>query len=94
MILEDVLFKDFEGTTSKKFDPKVGEMICSAPGVSFMLTCDLQRPCLWLTFDPKTCTNVRAENVRINTPSGKTPRWSTRYLDRSLLDVNGDFVDG
>lgn len=35
MILEDILFKDFYGKTSKKGDPVVGSMICSAPDVSF-----------------------------------------------------------
>lgn len=34
MIITDVLFKDFWGTTSSKFDPMVGSLICSSPDVS------------------------------------------------------------
>lgn len=92
LIMENVLFKDFYGTTSKAGDPTVGSLICSSPDVS------QRSPCLLvsrlLTFDIQTCRNVRAENVRINTPSGSTPRWATRNIDRALLDVNGVFVDG
>ncbi|KAF6832708.1 polygalacturonase [Colletotrichum musicola] len=31
LIIEDILFKDFTGTTSKKNDPRVGSLICSDP---------------------------------------------------------------
>ncbi|TLD23310.1 hypothetical protein PspLS_07071 [Pyricularia sp. CBS 133598] len=33
LIMEDILFKDFTGTTSKRYDPRVGQLICSAPEV-------------------------------------------------------------
>lgn len=33
MTMSDVLFKNFKGTTSEKFDPRVGQLICSAPEV-------------------------------------------------------------
>ncbi|KAF6813986.1 polygalacturonase [Colletotrichum plurivorum] len=33
LIIEDILFKDFTGTTSKKNDPRVGSLICSDPSV-------------------------------------------------------------
>ncbi|KAH8161967.1 hypothetical protein CIB48_g6260 [Xylaria polymorpha] len=31
--IEDILFKDFYGTTSKKHDPQVGTLVCSDPSV-------------------------------------------------------------
>lgn len=31
--MEDVLFRGFTGTTSKKYDPRVGQLVCSAPKV-------------------------------------------------------------
>ncbi|KAI0479844.1 glycoside hydrolase family 28 protein [Xylaria cf. heliscus] len=31
--IEDILFKDFYGTTSKKHDPRVGTLVCSDPSV-------------------------------------------------------------
>jgi galacturan 1,4-alpha-galacturonidase len=31
MTMSDVLFKDLRGTTSKRNDPRVGQLICSAP---------------------------------------------------------------
>ena len=34
MTISDVIFKNFYGTTSKKYDPKVGTLICSSPEVS------------------------------------------------------------
>lgn len=34
VILTDVTFRNFFGTTSKKFDPVVGSLICSSPDVS------------------------------------------------------------
>ena len=39
VILTDVLFKNFYGTTSKKLDPVVGSLICSSEGVSISPTC-------------------------------------------------------
>lgn len=33
MNITDVLFKNFWGTTSKKYDPIVGSLICSSPQV-------------------------------------------------------------
>ncbi|KAE8415523.1 pectin lyase fold/virulence factor [Aspergillus pseudocaelatus] len=33
LVIEDVLFKDFKGTTSKKYDPRIGELTCSSPDV-------------------------------------------------------------
>ncbi|KAI9150822.1 Exopolygalacturonase X-2 [Paramyrothecium foliicola] len=38
---------------------------------------------------PNTCDNIRAENISISTPSGKTPQWSCRNMDESLLQLNG-----
>ena len=35
LVIEDVLFKDFTGTTSKKYDPEIGELTCSSPDVGF-----------------------------------------------------------
>jgi len=34
MTISDVTFKNFDGTTSKKYDPKVGTLVCSSPDVS------------------------------------------------------------
>ncbi|KAL2202473.1 pectin lyase-like protein [Sarocladium strictum] len=33
LVLEDVLFKDFTGTASAKYDPQVGRLVCSSPDV-------------------------------------------------------------
>ncbi|TDZ23529.1 Exopolygalacturonase A [Colletotrichum orbiculare MAFF 240422] len=33
LVIEDIVFKDFTGTTSKKNDPRVGSLICSDPSV-------------------------------------------------------------
>ncbi|KAE8325643.1 pectin lyase fold/virulence factor [Aspergillus sergii] len=33
LVIEDVLFKDFKGTTSTKYDPRIGELTCSSPDV-------------------------------------------------------------
>ncbi|GKZ29796.1 hypothetical protein AbraIFM66950_006546 [Aspergillus brasiliensis] len=33
LVIEDVLFKDFKGTTSKKYDPEIGELTCSSSDV-------------------------------------------------------------
>ncbi|KAH8661997.1 polygalacturonase [Xylariales sp. PMI_506] len=35
MTISDVWFKDFWGTTSKKYDPKVGTLVCSSPEQCF-----------------------------------------------------------
>jgi hypothetical protein len=35
MIIEDIVFKNMWGTTSKKYDPKVGTLVCSDKSVSF-----------------------------------------------------------
>ena len=32
--ISDITFKDFTGTTSSKYDPEVGRLICSSPEVS------------------------------------------------------------
>ncbi|KAJ8119921.1 hypothetical protein ONZ43_g3237 [Nemania bipapillata] len=33
LVIEDILFKDFYGTTSKRHDPHVGTLVCSDPSV-------------------------------------------------------------
>ncbi|KAI1170456.1 glycoside hydrolase family 28 protein [Nemania sp. FL0916] len=33
LVIEDILFKDFYGVTSKKHDPEVGSLVCSDPSV-------------------------------------------------------------
>ncbi|KAI2940841.1 CAZyme family GH28 [Aspergillus niger] len=38
LVIEDVLFKDFKGTTSKKYDPEIGELTCSSPDVCHNIT--------------------------------------------------------
>lgn len=35
MTISDVLFKNMWGTTSSKYDPKVGTLTCSSPEVSY-----------------------------------------------------------
>jgi hypothetical protein len=34
MIIEDILFENFDGVASKKYDPIVGTLVCSSPDVS------------------------------------------------------------
>lgn len=36
MTISDVVFKNFKGTTSKKYNPKVGTLVCSSPSVSLL----------------------------------------------------------
>lgn len=95
MIIEDVVFKNFWGTTSKKGDPVVGSLICSDDQVS---SSSRQASSLFISSPRLTisqsCRNVRAENVNVSTPSGKTPQWQVRFIDTELLDVVGDIVDG
>lgn len=38
MIISEIYFIDMWGTTSKKYDPKVGTMVCSGPEVSIIDT--------------------------------------------------------
>ncbi|KAL0936282.1 exopolygalacturonase X [Colletotrichum truncatum] len=71
VLLENILFKDFDGYTSKASDPVAGALICSSE---------------------ESCDNIRAENVRITVPSGKTTRWQVRNVEKELLDVNGEIV--
>lgn len=85
MIITDVLFKDFWGTTSSKFDPMVGSLICSSPDVSIGQPSYLY---IYLTY-LQSCDNIRAENVTIEAPSGNTPEWACRNMDEDLLDLNG-----
>ncbi|KAJ5381833.1 pectin lyase fold/virulence factor [Penicillium cataractarum] len=33
LVIEDILFKSFAGTTSKKYDPQIGDLTCSSPDV-------------------------------------------------------------
>ncbi|KAK1962382.1 pectin lyase-like protein [Colletotrichum sublineola] len=33
-------------------------------------------------------TNIRAENVTVTVPSGKSPVWECKNVDKSLLDIN------
>ena len=35
MVIEDIHFKNFFGKTSKRYDPTVGLLVCSGPGVRF-----------------------------------------------------------
>ncbi|KAL2802361.1 putative exopolygalacturonase A [Aspergillus granulosus] len=35
LVIENIYFKDFEGTTSKKYDPRIGELMCSRPDAPF-----------------------------------------------------------
>jgi galacturan 1,4-alpha-galacturonidase len=41
LIIEDIYFRDFEGTTSKKYDPRIWELTCSSPDVCSL--CDRPR---------------------------------------------------
>jgi galacturan 1,4-alpha-galacturonidase len=50
LVLEDVLFKDFTGTASAKYDPQVGRLVCSSPDVS--------RPCYLLFAIPGIVADV------------------------------------
>ncbi|KAJ4311881.1 Exopolygalacturonase X-2 [Neodidymelliopsis sp. IMI 364377] len=68
VILTNILFKDFWGTTSKKLDPVVGSLVCSSE---------------------ESCDNIQAINVTVTAPSGKTPKWSCRNMDRNLLELSG-----
>ncbi|KAH8908026.1 polygalacturonase [Coniochaeta sp. PMI_546] len=67
MTISDVVFKNMWGTTSKKYDPKVGTLVCSSPD---------------------KCRNIRAENITVTPPSGKTATWVCTNMDNSLLDIN------
>lgn len=89
MTISDVVFKNFYGTSSKKYDPKAGTLICSAPDVSSLPQRSIyQAP--WrrrLTMSQK-CNNIRAENITITTPSGASPQWICNNVQNNLLDIN------
>jgi hypothetical protein len=34
MVISDIVFKDFTGLVSKKYDPRAGTLVCSSPSVS------------------------------------------------------------
>lgn len=36
MIMEDILFKNFDGTSSAHYDPIVGTLVCSSAEVSYL----------------------------------------------------------
>ncbi|KZL64293.1 murein transglycosylase [Colletotrichum incanum] len=59
LVIEDIVFKDFTGTTSKKNDPRVGSLICSDPSVckniqahNINISPPSGKPAKW------TCTNM------------------------------------
>ncbi|GKT52944.1 exopolygalacturonase [Colletotrichum tofieldiae] len=59
LVIEDIVFKDFTGTTSKKNDPRVGSLICSDPSVckniqahDINISPPSGKPAKW------TCTNM------------------------------------
>ena len=50
MIISDILFKNVYGTTSKKYDPKVGTLVCSDTSVRFHLSHSIQAGRLTLRY--------------------------------------------
>ncbi|KAF4921537.1 Exopolygalacturonase A [Colletotrichum viniferum] len=59
LVIEDILFKDFTGTTSKKNDPRVGSLICSDPSVCKNIQAHNINVSPPSGKDPKwTCTNM------------------------------------
>ncbi|GAP83017.1 putative glycoside hydrolase family 28 protein [Rosellinia necatrix] len=65
--VEDVLFKDFSGTTSKRHDPQVGSLVCSDPSVckniraeNIAVSPPSTKTAQWI------CTNMDEELLDIN----------------------------
>jgi len=67
MTIMDVYFKNMWGTTSKKYDPKVGTLVCSSPAKcmniqahNITVTPPSGKVAQWV------CTNVDRTNLEIN----------------------------
>ncbi|KAL3298253.1 polygalacturonase [Colletotrichum asianum] len=59
LVIEDILFRDFTGTTSKENDPRVGSLICSDPSVCKNIQAHNINVSPPSGKDPKwTCTNM------------------------------------
>ncbi|GKT80662.1 LOW QUALITY PROTEIN: exopolygalacturonase [Colletotrichum tofieldiae] len=87
LVIEDIVFKDFTGTTSKKNDPRVGSLICSDPSRSLVFFS------FWgalpiIRTDIRVCKNIQAHDINISPPSGKPAKWTCTNMDNSLLDID------
>lgn len=77
--------KNMWGTTSTKYDPRAGTLICSAADVS-LLSISRMRAIL-TRISGKRCSNIQAENITVTVPSGEPAEYECVNLDNSLLDI-------
>jgi galacturan 1,4-alpha-galacturonidase len=82
MIIQDIIFKNFVGTSSAHYDPIVGTLVCSSA--------EVRNPdqSISITNNSKRCINIVAENITITTPSGKSAQWKCTNMNNGLLDLN------
>ncbi|KAL4904334.1 hypothetical protein BDW74DRAFT_168382 [Aspergillus multicolor] len=84
LIIEDILFKSFDGTTSTKRAPYIATLVCSSPEVRALASCPYS---VFSASQGKLCENVRAEGINVLSPSGTDNAICTN-MDSSLLELN------
>jgi galacturan 1,4-alpha-galacturonidase len=82
MVIEDIVFHDFTGT-SKKYDPTVGTLVCSNQTVRRPPFSEVEA-----NRDLQACQNIVATNINITNPSGKVAQWTCKNVDKSTLAIN------
>ncbi|KAK8193542.1 Exopolygalacturonase X [Phyllosticta capitalensis] len=70
LTISNILIKNFSGTTSDKYDPLVGTLVCSSEAVCSNITVqdiDVKSPSGTNEFE---CTNIDETNLKVNCTSG------------------------
>ncbi|KAF1837172.1 pectin lyase-like protein [Decorospora gaudefroyi] len=66
LTIEDITIKNFEGTTSKKYDPLVGYVVCSSPTVCSNISIENFNVTSPSGTDEFTCANVEGVDSQVN----------------------------
>lgn len=69
LTISDILIENFDGTTSKKYDPIVGTLVCSSPNVCSNFTVQDINVHSPKGFDEFTCKNIDETNLHVNCTS-------------------------
>jgi galacturan 1,4-alpha-galacturonidase len=86
MTIQHIVFKNFHGTTSKKNDPRIGSLVCSAKNVCDFLS-SKPRTSFLNNESKQRCSDIRASNISVTPPSGKTAQFTCTNMENSLLSV-------
>lgn len=84
MLIENIVFNNFTGT-SNKYDPIVGTLVCSSTTVRNPLSFGTRYR---LTVAQQACQNIVATNINVTNPSGKKAEWKCTNVDKSTLAIN------